>query len=70
MHVPDRVLRQFGLTQHIHDPVPKMICVDRLKNRMRDWSMETNSFILQWEDRVNQVQNQRHHHTFLTEYMR
>ena len=70
MHIPDRVHRQFELTQHIHDYVPRMTRVDPLKYRMRDWSVKTDTYIIQWEDRVNQVQNQRQHHTFFTKYMR
>jgi len=55
MHVPDRVLRQFGMNQHISDPVLRLIRVDRSKYRLRDWSVETNAYILKWKDRANQI---------------
>jgi len=43
--------------------------VDRSKYRLHDWSVETNAYILEWKDRANRIQNQRHTHTFLEECM-
>jgi len=64
MHVSDRVLRQFGMNQHIPDPVLRLICVNRNKYRPCDWSGEINAYILEWEDRANRIQNQCHTHIF------
>ena len=47
MLVPDRVLRRFGMNQHIFDPVSRLIRVDRSKYRLHDWSVETNAYILE-----------------------
>jgi len=53
MHAPDRVLRQFGLTQHIPDVVDQLAPIDRVSKRRYDWRQELSAFIMLWDDRAN-----------------
>ena len=66
MHVLDRALRQFRLNQHIPNPISRLTHIDRNEKHLYVWSVEHNVYMLQWEDRVNQIQP----HTLLAEYMR
>ena len=68
MHVPDRVLRQFGLNQHIPEVVEQLPRVDR--KRRVDCAHFHVALIDQWADRVDRVQDQRHPLIDRSEYMR
>ena len=48
MHVPDRVLYQFSLNQHISEPVEQLTRVDR--KRQIDWAHIYVALINQWAD--------------------
>ena len=58
MHVPDRVLRQFSLNQHIPEPVEQLPRVDH--KCQIDWAHFHTTLIDQSADRADRVQNQRH----------
>ncbi|XP_020082646.1 serine/threonine-protein phosphatase 7 long form homolog [Ananas comosus] len=52
LHHPDRVLRQFGLLQHIPDAV---LAISRINSRGRadeDWAAYHTSYIQHWNDRL------------------
>ena len=66
--VPDRILHQSELNQHITEPVKQLRRVDR-KGRI-DWAQFHTALIHQWADQVNLVQNQRHAIVGPSEYMR
>ena len=53
MHVPDRMLHQFGLNQHIPEPVEQLPRVDR-KHRI-DWAHFYAVLIDHWADRADKV---------------
>jgi len=55
MHVPDYALRQFRMTQHIPNPLPRLARTDRNQKHLRDWRQEHNTYILQWVDQANQI---------------
>ena len=68
MHVPDRVLRQFGFHHYIPELVEQLPRIER--KRQRDWTAEHFVLIDQWADRANQVQNERRAITLQREYIR
>ena len=68
MHVPNRVLRQFGFHQHIPEFVEQLPRIER--KHQRDWASKNSVLIDQWADRANQVQNERCPMTVHEEYMR
>jgi len=68
MHVPDRVLCQFGLNQYIPEPVEQLPAVKR--KCQIDWEHFHAALINQWAHRADRVQDQRHPLIDRSEYMR
>ncbi|XP_062212493.1 uncharacterized protein LOC133913377 [Phragmites australis] len=59
MHVPDRVLLQFGMSQHIPDPVEAVERVTMQGKADQDWSAYHDKYIKLWENRLSSVVKQR-----------
>lgn len=61
MHYPDRVMRQFGLSQHIPDATEIIF--------PNGWSRELyNTYVYRWEHRLDYVQVERIPRTSIQEY--
>ncbi|CAM0876388.1 unnamed protein product [Alopecurus aequalis] len=58
MHVPDRVLLQFGMIQHIPDPVVAVERVTMQGKTDEDWSTYHEKYIKQWDNRLLSVAEQ------------
>ena len=58
-YVPDRVMRQFGLLQHIPNNMPT-VQIRKAQGRPEvNWSHEHRHYITDWENRRNHIQTQR-----------
>ena len=66
MHVPGRVLRQFGSSQYISVLAPRFARTNRNKKRSHDWRQKHNIYISKLDDLANQIQ--RYPNTLLVEY--
>ncbi|OEL20765.1 Serine/threonine-protein phosphatase 7 long form-like protein [Dichanthelium oligosanthes] len=59
MHVPDRVLLQFGMLQHIPDPVEAIERVTMQGKAEKDWPTYHDKYIMQWQNRLLTVVKQQ-----------
>jgi hypothetical protein len=57
--VPDRVLLQFGMIQHIPDPVEAVERVTMQGKTDEDWSTYHEKYIKQWDNRLLSVADQQ-----------
>ena len=57
MRLLNRILRQFGLRQHITDPVEQVAHIDRAIKRRCDWSQELSVYINRWGAQANEIQS-------------
>ncbi|KAL6894011.1 hypothetical protein ACP4OV_008109 [Aristida adscensionis] len=58
MHVPDRVMLQLGMMQHIPDPVEAVDRITMQGKADQDWSAYHDKYIKQWENRLSSVVKQ------------
>ncbi|XP_020249169.1 protein MAIN-LIKE 1-like [Asparagus officinalis] len=70
MHVPDRVLRQFTLSQHIPDPVEQINRRRRPTSHRTDWAVVRADYIGRWVQRWDCIQDTRPTAVDYTTYMR
>ncbi|XP_020253784.1 uncharacterized protein LOC109830832 [Asparagus officinalis] len=70
MHVPDRVLRQFTLSQHIPDPVEQINRRRRPTSHRTDWAVVRAAYIDRWVQRWDCIQDTRPTAVDYTTYMR
>ncbi|CAN6286726.1 unnamed protein product [Urochloa humidicola] len=59
MHVPDRVLLQFGMVQHIPDLVEAVERVTMQGKADQDWTTYHDKYIKQWQNRLFSVVEQQ-----------
>jgi len=59
MHVPDRVLLQFGMVQHIPDLVEAVERVTMQGKADQDWPTYHDKYIKQWQNRLFSVVEQQ-----------
>ncbi|XP_020263980.1 serine/threonine-protein phosphatase 7 long form homolog [Asparagus officinalis] len=74
MHVPDRVLRQFGLAQHVPQFVEKIERKAKKGGQQKDWAAEHQNYIHRWNDRhfciVEQIEPTPQESDYYTWYWR
>ncbi|XP_020272579.1 serine/threonine-protein phosphatase 7 long form homolog [Asparagus officinalis] len=70
MHVPDRVLRQFTLSQHIPDPVEQINRRRRPTSHRTDWAVVRAAYIDRWVQRWDCIQDTRPTAVDYTTYIR
>ncbi|OAY76021.1 Serine/threonine-protein phosphatase [Ananas comosus] len=58
LHLPDRVLRQFGLLQHIPDPVEAIQRITSQGRSGEDWAAFHAPYIQRWADRLEHIAEQ------------
>ncbi|XP_020271966.1 serine/threonine-protein phosphatase 7 long form homolog [Asparagus officinalis] len=69
MHVPDRVLRQFTLSQHVPDPVEQISRRRRPTSHHNDWAVVRAAYIDRWAHRWDFIQDTRPTAVDYTAYM-
>ena len=70
MHVPDRVLRQFTLSQHVPDPVEQILRRRRPTSHHNDWAVVRAAYIDRWAHRWDFIQDTRPTAVDYTAYIR
>ncbi|XP_020245031.1 serine/threonine-protein phosphatase 7 long form homolog [Asparagus officinalis] len=74
MHVPNRVLRQFGLAQHVPQFVKKIERKAKKGGHQKDWAAEHQNYIHRWNDRhfciVEQIESTPQESDYYTWYWR
>lgn len=60
MHVPDRVMAQFGMSQHIPEPMEQLVRVDDRVRPGRSWSAYHAHYITRWTERRRHVVEEQH----------
>jgi len=60
MHLPDLVLCQFGLREHIPDAFEQVTQINRASKAACDWRQEFSTYIRRWDNQSNEVQSHRY----------